>query len=326
MIRFACVTSLCAVLSATAACSTSSESTAEEELRDSFARPTSHGAMVFGVDHPTVLSDRERFHAWTFTLSGNATVDLTTRIGAGSNMDTVMYLYYRTNGAAPWGSSIASNDDYGGLGSRIFGTLNAGEYRVVVKAKKVELVGPFALRGTCTGPGCPATTCGPMEPLVPSTPYAATCEQKINAVIGTPVSASSNAVLKLSDRCGLSEIDRKAVDAYHAFWDGKIGWQAFADPEGEGRDVDVHVRTEQRGANGHTITVQLGRDGTGLLFVYDAAGAMLVDFEINEDGPRYGWFCATPGEAPAPEPRERCVHDALLRGYGGVATFDPHCD
>src|SRR5262245_41237840 len=62
---------------------------------DSQLRPIDHGAIGWDAPVNAVLTDTERFHAWEFELSGEATVQLTTSytIRGQRKTDTVLYLY-----------------------------------------------------------------------------------------------------------------------------------------------------------------------------------------------------------------------------------------
>ena len=123
---------------------------------DSLRKPTEHGALAFGAPVVETLSRDEGHHAWTFTLTGAAEVDLFTGPPAASSpeVDTVLYLYrQRDNGS--WGSYIARNDDAGDtLWSSLDRSLGAGTYRVTVKGYQRSVRGDFALTVACDGAGC----------------------------------------------------------------------------------------------------------------------------------------------------------------------------
>ncbi|MBA2540499.1 MAG: hypothetical protein H0V17_12735 [Deltaproteobacteria bacterium] len=127
---------------------------------DSHRNPTDHGELLFGNGAATALTDDERHHAWTFELSGDAKVDMTTSYAllGQRRTDTVLYLY--REGATGWGSYIARNDDYGNtLYSKLVRELGAGRYRVLVKGHQAETRGKFKITVNCAGDGCvsPAT-------------------------------------------------------------------------------------------------------------------------------------------------------------------------
>jgi hypothetical protein len=132
---------------------------------DSFRYPIEHGEIAWGVPQASALTTTERYHAWNFELSGDATVDMTTSYAllGQRRTDTVLYLY--KEGATGWGSYIARNDDYADtLYSQLVRALGAGRYRVLVKGYAATTKGKFKLSVNCTGAGCepaapPAATC-----------------------------------------------------------------------------------------------------------------------------------------------------------------------
>jgi hypothetical protein len=140
---------------------------AEEELLaeyggkdDSQRKPTDHGLMAFGTPVFSALTQAERYHAWTFELSADARVELTTSYAVlgQRRTDTVLYLY--KEGATGWGSYVARNDDYGQTTySRITRELGAGRYRALVKGHLATTLGKFKLTAMCNGPGCFNTSC-----------------------------------------------------------------------------------------------------------------------------------------------------------------------
>jgi len=120
---------------------------------DSFFEPTDMGAIAFGRAIDADLSDDAQFHAFHFDLSGPAGVVLSTADAGASDLDTVMYLYKR--GDSGWGSYIAKDDDGGGAYfSKLSESLDAGQYRVIVKGYSLEQVGPYRLESACSGDGC----------------------------------------------------------------------------------------------------------------------------------------------------------------------------
>ncbi len=153
---------LLALLPTTACLSSESDKGDEEDLpsdgsgkEDSFRKPTDHGPIEFGVAAHTVLTDDERHHTWTFELSGDANVDLTTSYSllGQRKTDTVLYLY--KEGPTGWGPYIARNDDYGGkVYSQLIRSLGAGRYRALVKGYLATTRGKFKLTVGCTGDGC----------------------------------------------------------------------------------------------------------------------------------------------------------------------------
>jgi hypothetical protein len=127
----------------------------EDGKDDSHRRPTYHGDIAYGVGSPTALTDDERHHAWTFELSGDAKVDMTTSYAllGQRRTDTVMYLYRES--ATGCGPYIARNDDYGStIYSQLVRNLDAGRYRVLVKGHQATTRGKFKLTVNCQGDGC----------------------------------------------------------------------------------------------------------------------------------------------------------------------------
>lgn len=153
------ITPLFAIVAALlTACATTGDKGAESALpfegkADSFRNPTEHGDVTFGVESSGELGRGEDFHAFDFALTGPAEVKITTSDLESSDLDTVIYLYRQ--GEQGWGRYIARNDDHGGsLLSRIDAELDAGRYRVIVKAYGSWDVGGFGLAVDCAGDGC----------------------------------------------------------------------------------------------------------------------------------------------------------------------------
>jgi hypothetical protein len=128
---------------------------------DTQRKPTDHGEIPFDTKVNSAITDAEQFHAWTFELSGDAHVTMTTSYAllGQRRTDTVLYLY--KEGPTGWGSYIARNDDYGSTTySRLIKDLGAGNYRVLVKGHQDETRGKFGITVGCDGDGCaPAATC-----------------------------------------------------------------------------------------------------------------------------------------------------------------------
>jgi len=172
---------------------TSGKGTEEDPLTDgksdSFFDPTPHGTLRFGPENPADFAEGQLFHTWSFTTTGEAKVDLRTNVG--QNVDTVMYLYHRSDPGDSWGHYVAKNDDFdGNIWSRITLDAEAGEYRVIVKPFKRALRGSFAVEAACDGDGCPSAdaTCSPdaYEPVDDTTGFTNTCAEALQAVLGSP--------------------------------------------------------------------------------------------------------------------------------------------
>ena len=124
---------------------------------DSFAHPTEHGYIEFGVPAASALTAAEHFHTWQFDLTGNASVDLVTSYAllGQRRTDTVLYLYKA--GPNGWGSYLYRNDDYGNTTySKLSKNLGAGMYRALVKGHLATTTGKFKLTVNCSGDGCAA--------------------------------------------------------------------------------------------------------------------------------------------------------------------------
>lgn len=127
----------------------------DESKEDSHRKPTDHGALTFGVSAASALTETERYHAWTFELSGDAYVEMTTSyaVSGQRKTDTVLYLY--KEGPSGWGRYIARNDDYAGkVYSQLVGDYSEGRYRVIVKGHSADTMGKFKITVGCNGLGC----------------------------------------------------------------------------------------------------------------------------------------------------------------------------
>jgi len=126
---------------------------------DSFYDPTVH-ELVLGTPADAELARGARFHAFDFSLSGDAHVVLRTTAD-DPYTDTVAYLYRA--GDRGWGRYVARNDDAPGLGlfSRVEMDLGEGDYRLLVKGYGWWVEGPFTVESSCEGAGC-----GEVEPGV----------------------------------------------------------------------------------------------------------------------------------------------------------------
>ena len=136
------------------------EALPEDGKADSQRKPTDHGGIAFGTPALSELTATARYHAWTFELSAEASVELTTSyaVRGQRRTDTVLYLY--REGATGWGSYIARNDDYGSTTySQIKKTLGAGRYRALVKGYSETTFGKFKLTALCNGAGCVSASC-----------------------------------------------------------------------------------------------------------------------------------------------------------------------
>jgi hypothetical protein len=281
-----------------AACSGADIGEQSENATDTFNTPTEHGALEFTASNPAAFTETQRYHAWTFTLSADAEVELRTELFT-QNLDSVMYLY--KGGPDGWGSFIAKNDDSGGKPeSKIARALDAGEYRIKIRAVKKFQTGSFSVVGACTGDGCPSPgggMCvgeGPMG--MPSAGnYGHSCDPIMERLATTP-SAPAPA------ECG-AKLEERAVAYYKEYWDGIYGYDELAGEEGVEPYVDV---TYKPGA-GAIVDVGLGGDEDSMDFVFDPDGNLVFYYQHNQS-PDWAWFC--PGEA-AEEPDEDCFMSIL---------------
>ncbi|MGE0551550.1 MAG: hypothetical protein AB7O24_17880 [Kofleriaceae bacterium] len=127
----------------------------EDGKADTHRKPTDHGILGFGEPGISALTDAERYHAWTFELSGTASIEMTTSYAVlgQRRTDTVLYLYKES--ASGWGPYIARNDDYGDTTySQLVRELGAGRYRVLVKGFAAATRGKFKVTVNCSGEGC----------------------------------------------------------------------------------------------------------------------------------------------------------------------------
>jgi hypothetical protein len=156
------------LLAFAAGCLATDDKGPEEELlldgdgkADSQRKPTDHGDIAFEAPQASALTPTERYHAWEFTLSGDANVTMTTSYAVlgQRKTDTVLYLY--KEGPTGFGAYIARNDDYDGkVYSQLIRDLGAGRYRVLVKGHLASTMGKFKVTVGCSGAGCaPVNSC-----------------------------------------------------------------------------------------------------------------------------------------------------------------------
>jgi hypothetical protein len=268
---------------------------------DSFASPTEHGELRFGAPNPGEFTDDNRFHAWTFTLTGPAELELATELNA-VNLDTVMYLYRR--GPDGWGSYIDKNDDHDGLLSSWIGrSLEAGEYRIKVKTTKVAMRGSFSVTGSCAGDGCPTTDGGECNGSGPAslpsaTSYTPACNATLEAILTTPTGAAPT-------DCAQA-LEERAVQYYIDYWNGVYSYEDLTG----GEDTEPYVDIQFHPGAGTVVDVGLGGDEDSMDFVFDLDGNLLFYYQHNQS-PDWAWFCPTEGQPTVEEPHEDCVTSAI---------------
>lgn len=282
---------------------------------DSFRTPTEHGTLTFGEPAWAEFTAAQGFHSWTFELSGDASVDLTT--GALTehsvvtpNLDTVMYLYRRTSPTATWGSYIAKNDDEedGSLRSRIIEDLGAGEYRVIVKTFKRSMRGEFHLGGTCTGAGCPPVepepTCEAPATLPAETGFGGSCAEDFASVFATGLIDVNNAdSFTLTNRCDAEGLMRTAVDYYADYGADLTG---ELDPETE-LEVSIQAIGGAGTDGGYILGVTDGGDESAISFIFDSSENLVALYQHNQS-PDVQFYCR---EASAPEVTLPNVEDCV---------------
>lgn len=294
------------------------EGSPEDGKLDSFAAPTEHGQLRFGVPSDAVFAEGEAFHAWTFSVTDAADVELTTLLGT-ANVDTVMYLYGPRGEDGSWGRYSARNDDADGttLASRIVAQLGAGEYKVLVKPHKMMIRGSFQVLASCAGPGCEAgdVACDPEAdvPLPASSSFTAACARRIRAVVDAGVTSSSTYGIAPERRCTVAELEGLSVAYYQAYWDDLMGWEDFVSDSDEEVELEVEVYSlDGRLSGGTLVGVDIGGDETAMDFLYDLDGELVMLYQHNQS-PDMRWFCGGEGEPEVDEPGDTCLA-TYLRG------------
>ena len=312
-IPIAVATSCCAL--ALGACSSDAIGVAEENVTDSFAQPTEHGEMVFGMPNMASFDASHRFHAWTFVLGAEASIEIVTELKT-MNLDTIMYMYSRPLGAAEWGSYVAKNDDHADtLASRIAGTYGAGEYRIVVKGAKINLQGHFAVNGSCDGAGCPAPPGGECSVATPAvlpaaTDFTASCPAKLQNVLLAPVQSSLSSGVLYSQRCDHGALIGNAIDFYREYWDAIMGWGEFTYGDA---DPSLDIGATFHGDAGAVVYVSAGGDEDTLRFVFGPGNQLLMHYH-DEQSSTAEYYCGEAGEAAAQEPDIECIGQSIVYG------------
>jgi hypothetical protein len=281
---------------------------------DSFFSPTEHGDLTWFVANQSELNEDDRFHSWTFELTDAADVELLTETGE-KNLDTVMYLYHRADSSQSWGSYLVKNDDDGDLlTSRISESLEAGQYRVLVKGFKIAMTGRFEVVASCDGPGCvfPNNSCHPdqVEELPDTTDFTQGCAEALPRVYDSELFISDFHAITVAEKCQLDDLDRRAVDYFISYWDFVAGWDTF-DPDPvnnpEILTVDTMFLDGFQGTGGTVISVDTETfDEDTITFVFDNAGDLVMAYQHNQS-PDVMWFCGGASEPALPAPSEDCV-------------------
>jgi hypothetical protein len=283
---------------------------------DSWSKPTDHGELSFEHKNDASFSDGARYHAWSFTLSDAAEVDLRTVLSE-VNLDTIAYLYRRDAESGKWGSHIAKSDDVGGTGaSRIKKQLDKGEYMLKVRAIKNFQRGAFVVEAGCAGAGCPteAATCDPASTftLASETDATYTCVAVFDAILSTPVTSTFSASVGEADRCAEGALAAKGFDFYKQYWDGFYGWDSIVGDyfDGDPNEVSLNVSVSIHGDAGSQVSVDMGGDEDTVTFVLDA-NADVVAYYHSEQSPTSAWTCGAYPGAAHPYVDESCMGNAI---------------
>ena len=203
---------------------------------DSWRSPTLHGDLVFGQPNPAEFDGAAFYHAWDFSLSGAAEVELEVD-NPSDYFDTVMYLYRSDAAGSDWGTYLERNDDQPeSLRSRIAVSLDVGLYRVMVKGYSQSLEGDFSIIATCAGEGCVSQNLDvclfgqDMAELGQRTGYSPNDWSAVDAVSVYELSA----ILQEQIVLGASQMEGRPMDLAEAVDyndDREIRYQAF-DAEG----------------------------------------------------------------------------------------------
>jgi len=298
---------------AATACLSDSDKGDEDDIpadgkEDSFVHPSDHGTLTFGIANKASFTDTEGFHMWTFELTANAKVDLSTEIDT-QNLDTVMYLYKRTSASASWGAAIARNDDANShtAASQLVKSLGKGQYRVLVKAFKRTQRGDFSVSGSCTGDGCPADggTCEPAVALPADTDYGGSCGARLASIYAHgSIDATQSITVTTDDRCMAPPLQRRAVDYYRSYWDD-------IDPDEFASDTELEVETQLLGGSGTDggtlVSVTDGGDESSMTFVFDQDDELVAAYQSNQS-PDVRFYCREPAAPKIDLPNvEDCV-------------------
>ena len=259
-----------------------------ESKADSFGHPTEHGELTFGAPQEAELDGEAFYHAWDFALSDAARVELRVEL-VTANLDSVMYLYRKSEETGRFGRYIARNDDYdGSVASRIAKELEAGDYRVLVKGYKREIRGSFRVHGQCEGPGCVRRECdtGAFESFPDAA--AASCGAVVSDALSAPVRQRGSTSSTLAERCTLPDLARRAVELYYSYWGGAAGWDAIEPYEDEPVELNVAWRITADGSA--LIGVDAGGDEDALDVLFDPEGRVVAYYQHNQS-PDFELYC-----------------------------------
>ena len=279
---------------------------------DSFYRPTDHGSLSWGIPTRATISSDEQFHAWTFTLGDSSRFALETQSPIA--LDTVMYLYHRTDPDASWGRYVAKNDD--ASDDQVTSRLErrdapAGEYRVIVKGYKAAHRGDFALLGTCDGPGCgTGTECSPdaFPAFEDGIGYSASCNEPFLRVLLSPRISETTEEIEDDQKCMLPPLAVRTLELYQGYWDSVLGWEEWSDTGfDEPLRFEVSTSTHELGS---VVAVSMPvHDEDQIVATYDASGALIVFYVYGQSDDLH-WYCGRADEE-LDSSGPSCTHDLV---------------
>lgn len=287
-----------ALAGAAAACSGSDVGSQTENATDSFANPTEHGTLEFTAANPAQFTDEQRFHSWTFELSDDAEIELSTELLA-QNLGTVMYLYQRGDDGN-WGSYIAKDEaDDEQPAAHVARSLGKGEYRIKVKAIMEWQTGHFSIAGACSGAGCPTPGGGLCvaagSDTVPNGGhYGPSCAPILQAIATTPEAP-------VPADCAAT-FEERAVAMYKSYWDDVYSYEEMA-----GGDFEPDTSVVFKPGAGTVVSVDLPGDEDEMTYVFDTDGNLILFYQHNQS-PDWRWFCPGP---EAEEPDEDCFMEIV---------------
>ncbi|MFT7582023.1 MAG: hypothetical protein ACI9MR_003704 [Myxococcota bacterium] len=273
---------------------------------DSFRKPTEHGGLQFSVPSSANFTDEQLYHAWEFSLTGDAKVGLAMS-SSERNLDTVMYLYHRKSTSETWGRYIARNDDADKTTvlSLIEGQRGEGDYRIIVKGYKKALRGGFTVLGSCDGAGCPAVDPGDGDYGFPeSGGFTAECLGDVTNALRSGVRSNSTETVDESTRKLLTGVQRHSIELFIVLNDG-----SDLDLDDESLDMDVTFFED-----GALTEVTTGGDWS-FNFLFDGTGRLLA-YHLVDQSPYTEWTCPKSNAPTAESPQEECT--------GATFSFLPH--
>ncbi len=282
---------------------------------DGFRSPTEHGTLRFGNESRGELKDGEKFHSWTFSLSGDAEVSLRTG-SSDQNLDTVLYLYHRASASDSWGSYVEKNDDAndGTVFSAIEKSLGEGEYRIIVKGYKDQLQGPFTVSADCSGAGCESLSPEPEVSVPAATGFTESCVNRLWQSFDSNILSRD----EFSIHPNASEGYDKEVLVANAHYAGLSDWAEYvSDDERADYTFDVELVRSEDGA---VVTMADGGDESTTDYAFDREGHLLA-YYVHNQSPWTEYYCGEEGDEAASEPDEDCL-DNWIRNAPRDQDYD----